>query len=371
MEKPVRFPLFVRVFTVAALGSLAAWPTPSRTETRPPLFTAEQEACFGRTYDAAHLKAHPKQKVASIHVLRALERRRTAENWTPDERAESIRNFREDGQSNVTALVTFRDRKGAFHNHLVCDKETRAGMNCMVECDGGSFRLARTGGNAVLLHNNGFVLLGGCGEEVEDGARVHLSPGADDKVFRLDSQPVAACRAEEQRAAPIPSGAPLRERFKEDEQFCFGRDYDAAHLKSNPKQMVTQIRVGRLAPDKEQDPDAPEKYWWFRAKLDVSITLRSSGKTTTTRYACHPQEANWECRRLVEGDAVTACRDRTIHVVRGPGDEILVQNRNSGLPITNECDQAETGSQFGHRPLTRSDDRSFRLTRMPIRQCQL
>src|SRR5262245_31954169 len=129
METPVRIALFMRVLMVAALASLAAWPTETRTETRAPLFTAEQEACFGRVYDAAHLKAHPKQKVASFHVLRSLERRRTAENWTPDERAETIRNFKEDGQMSVTALVTFRDRKGAFYNHLVCNKETAEGMN--------------------------------------------------------------------------------------------------------------------------------------------------------------------------------------------------------------------------------------------------
>lgn len=365
------FRLFTRVLAVTTWGALAAWPTETRTETRPPLFTADQEVCFGRVYDAAHLKANPKQKVASFHVLRALERRREAENWTPDERADAIRSFREDGQSSVGAFVTFRDRKGAFYNHLVCNKETPEGMNCMVECDGGSFRLARTGGNAVLLHNNGFVLIGGCGEEVEDGERVHLSPGADDKVFRLDSKPVAACRAEEQRASPIPVGPPLRERFKEDEPFCFGRDYDAAHLASNPKQMVTQIRVGRLTPGQERDADTVDKWWWFNVKLDVSITLRSGGRATTTRYACHPQEANWECQRLVEGDAVSACRDRSINLVRGPGDEIMLQNRNSGLPITNECDKAETGQQSGNRPLTRSDDRSFRLTRMPIRQCQM
>jgi hypothetical protein len=57
--------------------------------------------------------------------------------------------------------------------------------------------------------------------------------------------------------------------------------------------------------------------------------------------------------------------------VRGSGDEILLRNRHSGLPITNECEKAPGGQQFGNRPLTRSDDRTFRLTRMPIRQCQL
>lgn len=371
MEKPVRIPLFARILAVAAPLSPAAWPTATVTETRPPLFTADRDACYGRVYDAAHLKAHPKQKVASIHVLRSLERRRGAENWAPDDRAEAIRNFREDGQASVTAFVNFRDRKGTFHNSLTCDQETREGVRCMIECDGGSFRLARSGANSVLLHNNGFVLIGGCGEEVEEGQERHFDPGADDKVFRLDSRPIAACRAEEQKATPIPAGMPLRERFKEDEQFCFGRDYDAAHLKSNPKQMVSQIRVGRLAPGKERDDDAASKFWWFNVKLDVSVTLRTNLKTTTVRYACTPREGDWDCLRQHESEGTSECRDRSFQLVRGPGDELLLRNRHSGLPIDNECEKAQGGKQFGHRPLTRSDDRSFRLTRMPIRQCQL
>ncbi len=372
----MQFSSFSRLLAPAGLTCLllacllAAWPTASTAETRAPLFTAEADACYGRVYDAAHLKSHPKQKVTSIHILRSLDRRREAENWTPDARAESLQSFREDGQSSVSAFVTFRDRKGTFYNSLTCDRETREGVRCMIECDGGSFRLTRTSGNAVLLHNNGFVLIGGCGEEVDEGKEVFFDPGADDKVFRLDSKPVAACRAEEQRAVPIAAGAPLRERFKEDEQFCFGRDFEPAHLSSHPKQIVTQIRVGRLTPAKEREDDTAGKWWWFNVKLDISVTLRDL-KTTTVRYACTPQEASWECQRLVEGDAVSACRDRNIQLVRGPGDDLLLYNRNSGLPIDKECETAETGQQFGSRPLTRSDDRTFRLTRMPIRQCQL
>jgi hypothetical protein len=371
MEAPLHSPLFARILAVVALLSPLAWSTPTITETRPPMFTADRDACFGRVYDAAHLKAHPKQKVSSIHVLRSLELRREAENWTPDARAESIRSFREDGQASVTAFVNFRDRKGTFHNALTCDQETREGVRCMIECDGGSFRLARSGANSVLLHNNGFVLVGGCGEEIEEGQERHFDPGADDKVFRLDNRPVAACRAEEQKATPIPAGLPLRERFKEDEQFCFGRDYDAAHLTSNPKQMVSQIRVGRLTPAKEREDDNDSKFWWFNVKLDVSVTLRSNLKTTTVRYACSPQEASWECQRRVESGSPSACSSRSIQLVRGPGDEILLYNRHSGLPTDNECEAAPTGQQFPARPMTRSDDRTFRLTRMPVRQCQL
>ena len=115
----MRFPLFARILAVAALMSPAAWPTPSVTETRAPVFTADRDACYGRVYDAAHMKSHPKQKVTSLHILRSLETRRAAENWTPDARAESLRNFREEGQTSVSAFVTFRDRKGIFHTEFL------------------------------------------------------------------------------------------------------------------------------------------------------------------------------------------------------------------------------------------------------------
>ncbi len=80
-----------RVLTAAALLLLvAAGSSPALSETRAPIFTADRDACYGRVYDQAHLKAHPRQKVTSVHVMRSLERRREAENWTPDERDEAI-----------------------------------------------------------------------------------------------------------------------------------------------------------------------------------------------------------------------------------------------------------------------------------------
>ena len=259
MEAPLQSPLFARIFrrilAVRGAGVAAGLVDPDVTETRPPMFTADRDACFGRVYDAAHLKAHPKQKVSSIHVLRSLEQRREAENWTPDARAESIRSFREDGQASRHRLRHFRDRKGTFHNSLTCDKETREGVRCMIECDGGSFRLARSGANSVMLHNNGFVLVGGCGEDVEEGQERALRSGRGRQGVPA-RQP--AGRGLPRRGAEgdaDPRRPPLRERFKEDEPFCFGRDYDAAHLASNPKQMVSQIRVGRLTPGKEREDD--------------------------------------------------------------------------------------------------------------------
>ena len=140
---------------------------PAAAQTRSPLFVADQEACFGRVYDQAHLASHPDQKVTSLHILRPLGERREAENWRSDQREQAIKQFRETGETSVQALVTFRNRRGYFHNWLICGKEDAKGINCYIECDGGSFDLRRESATTALLTNNGFVLVGGCGEDVE------------------------------------------------------------------------------------------------------------------------------------------------------------------------------------------------------------
>jgi hypothetical protein len=277
--------------------------------------------------------------------------------------------FREDGQAAASVFVTMRNRKGTLSNALSCDKEGKEGVRCMVECDGGSFMLRRENAKTALLTNNGFALEGSCGERTET---VFLDPGADDKVFRLEERPIAVCRAVEAQSRPIPAGNPLRTRFKEDETFCFGRDYDAAHLKSNPRQQVTSIRVGRLDPAAEKkDNDLP--LWLDRVQLSVNFTIRSGGAKKTARYACSPRTANWECTRQMEGERASRgdqCSDRAVHLQRGPGDDVYLVNRSSGLPIDNECERAEAGGQFANNPPTKTDDRTFRLTRMPIAACR-
>jgi hypothetical protein len=367
----MRNPLSISPILAAALtAATALLPAPAAAETRNPIFTANGEACFGRVYDRAHLASHPQQKVTSIHVLRSLGERPDTENWQPDQRGELIKKFGENGEADVLAFVNFRDRKGTFYNSLTCNKEGPKGVLCYIDCDGGSFNLKRASPSALLLENEGFVLVGGCAEEVAEGKEVYFKPGKDDKLFRLESKPVAVCRAEEQKAVPVRQETPLRARFKEDEEFCFGRDYDDAHLSTHPQQLVTSLRVGRLDPAKERaDPDA-SKWWWFNVALDLKLTLRSGSAGASTHYACTPQQANWECRRETGGENHTACNDHMIQIVRGPGDEIYLHNRTSGLPITNECQIAKDSGQYPELPPTRSDDRSFRLTRMPVAACR-
>ena len=371
----MRFPSFFSVVGAAVLSvsaSLSA-ATPAAAQARTPLFTADQEACFGRVYDASHLARHPDQKVTGIHIFRSLSERPEAENWRPNQREESIKRFRETGETSVQAFATFRDRRGYFHNALTCNKETKNGVGCYIECDGGSFDLKRESPTTALLHNNGFVLIGGCGEEVDESQMVYFSPGKDDKVFRLESKPAGICRTEEQRARPIRAGKPLRERFGEKEPFCFGRDYDAAHRSKHPQQKVTSIRVGRLTPDQERlDKDNPQQ-WPEDVKLSVSLILNAGAARRAAKYSCLPQEASWECYADSSASTRSTCDGNLVQLARGPGNDIMLINRQDGLPIDAACqakpDTEPTAGEFGRRQ-TRSDDKMFRLTRMPVEACR-
>jgi hypothetical protein len=332
-----------------------------------PLFVADQEACFGQVYDRAHLAAHPNQTVTSFHIFRYLGDRPEAENREASQRDEAIERFRQTGVAWVQAFVTFRSRRGYFHNWLTCStREANDRAHCGVECDGGSFDLKRENAGTVLLNNHGFVLIGGCFDDVEASKEVYFTPGRDDKVFRLEAKPAAICRAEEQKAIPIRPGKPLRERFKEDELFCFGRDYDAAHLAKHPQQKVASIRVGRLNPAAElRDAD---RRWPDQVKLSVALTLKAAASRRSLTYVCRPQEASWECAAETVPNVPSTCNGDTVHVARGKDDDILLINRKEGLPLDAPCQPQQKSDDY--QQATRSDDRTFRLVRMPIEACR-
>ena len=273
--------------------------------------------------------------------------------------------YHQDGIAWVHAFVTFRGRPGYFHNWLNCTKETKEGVHCYVECDGGTFNLKRASAGSVLLNNNGFRLYA-CGEEEEE---VDFSPGQDDKVFRLEAKAVDVCRAEERKAIPIRPGKPLRERFQESELFCFGRDYDAAHLAKHPQQKVVSIRVGRLNPEAERGNS--DQKWPDDVKLSVALTVKAATTRRALTYVCGPREASWECTAESVRDAASSCEGDTIHLARGRDDDILLINRKEGLPIDAPCQAKQKSEYYEYdQQATRSDDRIFRLARMPIEACR-
>src|SRR5262245_10055519 len=165
MEDRMRFSgaLWIGVMPAILVTTALTLSRPAGAQAGAPLFVADQEACFGRVYDRAHLANHPNQQVTSLHIFRYLGERPEAENWQASQRDEAIKQFHQSGVAWVQAFVTFRGRTGHFHNWLGCYKGNEV-TNCSVECDGGSFDLKRESARTVLLNNNGFRLYV-CGEE--------------------------------------------------------------------------------------------------------------------------------------------------------------------------------------------------------------
>ena len=338
------------VFRIAsallALGWITCAPALAQTSDQrssplPGLLPLKTEACFGRTYDAAHLSAHPKQRVTSFHIFR---------DFSPDQNAEDVPQTREDllsddgsdGGINVTAFVRFRDRKGVFSNGLNCRKGAGGKTVCAIDCDGGSFDL-RANGGSLIVNNNGFVVVGGCGgsEEDEDNPE-YVQPGADDRTFRLDKQPVAQCTALRDALNPAWArlGRPLRERLSEDGALCLTRSYDAAHLASHPGQLVRRIAVLKAAATKEQTPD------WPSYKLSFHVELKD-GKTLRKSLNCWPDTYAYTCQPDTS--------DGNFYLTRA-GDDVMLRDQRGLLAKT-------FGTELG------SDDRMFRLQPADAKAC--
>jgi len=148
-------------------------------------------ACFVRRYDAAHMAAHPLQKVTVLKLLI------TSEQLEDDK----YLNY------SFRLGVNFRNRPGDFdssgdcgHAPTVRNPDTDPGpaagidFDCGVDCDGG--------GIAVNLANNDNSLIVKLDRmriwkstDANDAPDRFMEGGADDKVFRLDRVGLDECRA--------------------------------------------------------------------------------------------------------------------------------------------------------------------------------
>ena len=76
MSTPSCNEMLKRVMRGSVIGAAALLfglaPAGADEEKRPDYFPRGAETCFGRSYDAAHLKAHPQQTVTSFHIWHEL-----------------------------------------------------------------------------------------------------------------------------------------------------------------------------------------------------------------------------------------------------------------------------------------------------------
>ena len=134
-------------------------------------------SCWSRSYDAAHLKAHPAQNVAAM-------------NFAISYAAESA-----EYAEQYSFLIQAELRDGTTGANTGPCSESDGQIMCGVECDGGYVMLeARSGGSVLLdLETSGSIYLeGGCGSENEDGGFA-LEAGADDREFLLRPVPAKQC----------------------------------------------------------------------------------------------------------------------------------------------------------------------------------
>jgi len=129
--------------------------------------------CFRRVYDAKHLKAHPQQTVTEME-FRLAYHKFPADDFYPQ------------GQRNYyfDLLVKRRGHASTASGGGECAPQGDR-IFCGVECDGGGLYLEPTGNGIKLSFGGmwGIRLSEGC--DGSDEGNTELTPGADDKAFRL------------------------------------------------------------------------------------------------------------------------------------------------------------------------------------------
>jgi hypothetical protein len=333
----------VLILLAAVLGLTAPALAQERTSPLPSHLPLRTEACFGRVYDADHLRRHPKQRVTTFFLSR---------DFASDPGAEEVFTTREElldidgdnGLALINAYVRFRDRPGTFYNVLACMRYEGT-VRCGIDCDGGMFKL-RTAGKSLLLDNEGFVVTGGCGApDDERDLSDYVKPGEDDRVFRLDPQPLPQCAAVRNSLKPAWAklGAPLRVRFDRTEPVCFSRSYDDAHLRKHARQSVRRIAV--LKPDGGKPlHDANIYQLTFRIEL-------TDGRKFEKKTTCQPNNYAYGCTLDPKLD-----EQQDFYLTRAGSETIMLRDRKGKL-----------ADLFGAK--LADDDRLFRLQASPAAAC--
>jgi|GEM_PF-4083737 len=171
----------------AALGPVCAQPAAGPLDQ---VFPPGEPLCYARRYDAAHLRANPRQSVTSVRLVRDFPSLRLDANWNLNYQAKEGRT------AHATLIVTYRG-SGAkrFVGGPSCTIREGGDIYCSAgSCDGGGFTLSREDADTILIGKRGgnqrFTVSGGCA----GGPDRSLNQDAGDDVFRLKRMPIKDCR---------------------------------------------------------------------------------------------------------------------------------------------------------------------------------
>ncbi|MGX5839601.1 hypothetical protein ACWGTI_02635 [Mesorhizobium sp. ArgA1] len=350
-------------FGIALLGLLAGTAVADDALKLAELSPNGADACFGRVYDAAHLKAHPKQKVARIFFLYGHD---------PVSRPNEEPTANADTSYNGFLTTTVRGAKtpqwaGGWCNHESEDGKSGP-IRCGMDCDRTMASLKLDDKGRLILTNvsSDLYLAAGSEDELGEAEYDRQALGSEDDNFRLDPMPAATCKAEFAKIDPIDPalGTPLRERLKPDQPFCFGRDYDAAHLSSHPDQVTQSIRVFRGPVELASFASGGDvANWPDGADIAVSVTTRKNGAKVTQIYSCQGEADQWRCAANSKMSNFSCdISQKEIYLKRGANGTMMLANPNSSLAIVDLCSKAADGK-------TKSDDKVYRLEAMPQSAC--
>ncbi|TIW29131.1 MAG: hypothetical protein E5V81_02585 [Mesorhizobium sp.] len=351
---------------VALCAALAAFADAARAEQPPKLpelSPTGADVCFGRIYDAAHLKAHPHQKVERIFFFYGHD---------PVSRPNEEPPANQDTSYNGFLTTTVRGAKKPDWAAGWCNKEDpsdkASGIRCGMDCDRTLASLKVDDKGRLMLSNvqPDVYLDAGAEEDLGKAEYNRQALGSEDDNFKLDPMPAETCKAEFARIDPIDPalGDPLRVRLKPDQPFCFGRDYDDAHLKTHPNQLTQSIRVFRGPVELASfvaGGDAAN--WPDGADIAVSVTTRQKGKKVTQTYSCQGEADQWRCSASSKmSDFSCDISQKEIFLKRGHNGTMMLANPNSAVAVVDLCSKAADGK-------TKSDDKVYRLQPMPQSAC--
>lgn len=161
---------------------------------------APQQGCFVRSYDAAHLQAHPEQGVAALRLWFYSE---TTDRPSPAAIIEA--RMADQGQGA---------RDGVGGQTLTQDALCEASGDCFVECDGGHFEAQSLADGRVQIETSSFAI----GDADSCGGSSDLAEqSGTPTTYVLNPAPTAACETLAQ-FHPLPGPG------------CYGIDYsDRGH----------------------------------------------------------------------------------------------------------------------------------------------
>jgi len=162
-------------------ATVCAW----RSDTRPAaahssaslLPRPQRISCFTRAYTQAHLAKHPDQLVTSMSLgLRS-----------------NVVNGR---YYDVAIAVTIRGKDGIFvtGDSQACHESAKGRISCGITCDQGGFAITPSSRkSSIRLELDRLFFGSACDADAWNG--FELTPGLDDKVFRLDATDSDRCEA--------------------------------------------------------------------------------------------------------------------------------------------------------------------------------